>query len=298
MHASISKIQARDNRGLRNVAVYITTPLRAQMSTLTTDDLQEIASYFVVGTQSEQGQIVESISRWFGGSCAALGLQEGEPATSDAVQRLLQQLHPEDATKLPNNGGRRAAVQALDLTFALEKDLSMLGGEPMTKALLEIQDEAITEALRSLEKQLAVVRRGKDGLVHKDAAGLLAVSTDHVTARPVDGKVAPHLHRHMLIFNLAQGPEGAWSALDAGRLFDLQALAGAIAGQRVRELTAARFGPSTAAIGACHLPRSGASFQLAKGPPRTAVPEMVPGTPHSWNPSPLADPVPTRTRDK
>jgi conjugative relaxase-like TrwC/TraI family protein len=246
VHASISKIQARDTRGIRNVAVYITTPLRAQMSTLTIDDLEEIASYFVGGEQSEQGQIVESVARWFGGSCAALGLKEGETATTEAVQRLLQQLHPEDATKLPNNGGRRAAVQALDLTFALEKDLSilaMVGGASTTEALLAIQDEAVSEALRFLERQAAVVRRGKDGLVHKDAAGLLAVGADHITARPVDGKVAPHLHRHMLIFNLAQGPDGAaWTALDAGRLFDLQALAGAIAGQRVRELTAKRFG--------------------------------------------------------
>jgi conjugative relaxase-like TrwC/TraI family protein len=135
-------------------------------------------------------------------------------------------------------------ISALDLTFSVEKDLStlwMLGDERWRLQLEIIVDVAINETLAWAEKQVAVVRRGEGGIAHHSASGVLSIEIDHQTARPVNGLAAPHLHRHVVIMNLAE-EDGAWTALDATRLFDLQKAVGAIAGQRIRQLTEERLG--------------------------------------------------------
>jgi conjugative relaxase-like TrwC/TraI family protein len=132
----------------------------------------------------------------------------------------------------------------MDITFSAEKELSTLWllGDGATRIRIEhIMDEASREAIGYLQTQAAMVRRGNGGLISRSSSGYLALRVDHSTSRPVRGQAAPHLHRHYLLANLAEH-EGAWTALDAKPLFNLQKTAGAIASQIIRQRTAELFG--------------------------------------------------------
>ena len=241
-HVSVSKLSPGDESGTAAVAAYYTQTIEARTVEMTMEDFGRVIGYYGAG----HGHDDSSAAHWYGGSVERLGLEAGSAVAAKQMRRVLQQLDPTDGGKLENNGGRRATLAALDLTISAEKDLSalwMLGGEEQRAALEEIMNEATREGLAWMEERAAVVRRGKDGLAHRSSSGFLAVEVDHTTARPVDGKAAPHLHRHVVIMNIAEH-EGTWTALDATRLFDLQKATGAIIGQRVRELTEERLGLS------------------------------------------------------
>ena len=221
------------------------------MRELTVEELGALAGYHGVEDEvssAPQTQVIESAARWYGNGGASLGLRAGDEVKKETLIQLLQQLDPrrsDGKTKLPNNGGRRAKLQAMSLVVSLEKELgimAMLGGASVTKALLEIMDEGIRAGMDAAETEVAVVRRGRDGLVHKQAAGLIAVATDHLSARPVGGRTTPHLHRHYLIVNVAEGPDGKWTALDGERLFKYQHAMAEIAGERIRRRTHERMG--------------------------------------------------------
>jgi conjugative relaxase-like TrwC/TraI family protein len=157
---------------------------------------------------------------------------------------VLQQLDPSTGAKLQNNGGRRASISAMDVTFSAEKEVSTLWllGAGATRILIEhIIDEASGEAIGYLQTYAAMVRRGNGGLISRSSSGYLALRVDHSTARPVRGQAAPSLHRHYLLANLAEH-EGAWTALGAKPLFNLQKTAEAIASQIIRQRTTELFG--------------------------------------------------------
>jgi conjugative relaxase-like TrwC/TraI family protein len=52
-------------------------------------------------------------------------------------------------------------------------------------------------------------------LVRLPAEGFVGAAFVHTTSRLGD----PQLHTHLVVANLAQGPDGAWSALDARALY-------------------------------------------------------------------------------
>jgi conjugative relaxase-like TrwC/TraI family protein len=76
-------------------------------------------------------------------------------------------------------------------------------------------DRAVVEAVGYLERSAAAVRRGAGGLVVEPADGLVAAAFRHRTSRVGD----PQLHTHVVVANLARGPDGRWSALDGRRLY-------------------------------------------------------------------------------
>ena len=79
-------------------------------------------------------------------------------------------------------------------------------------------EEAAAAALSYMERRGARVRRS---LQHGEAAssvpagGFVAAAFLHRTSRAPD----PHLHSHVLVANLAPGPDGRWSALDGRGLY-------------------------------------------------------------------------------
>lgn len=179
---------------------------------------------------------------WIGGACAHLGLVEGTAVDPKQLSRLFQQRDPQNGGRL----GRKGRVAAFDMTFGVEKDLSLIyaladaDGQARIEAIM---NEAVLAAFDYLQREAAVVRRGAGGLAHLQAdGGLVGSLTRHVTARPVDGVAAPHVHYHLVIQNRVLGPDGKWTALDAHRLYELQRAASAIAGQVLHQRTAEEFG--------------------------------------------------------
>ena len=237
MHGSLSKLSPDSASGFHATAAYYTRGVTMSTVEVDGDALAAMVGYYHDDADG---------ARWFGGAVHHLGLTEGAPATAAQVRRLLQQLHPEDGSRLPNNGGRRASVSAMDFTLSVEKDYStlwLLADESTRRQLEEILAHAAHEALRFMEENSAVVRVGEDGLAHRSASGFAAVEVGHSTARPVDGLAAPHLHRHLLIMNVAER-DGVWTALDAQRLYEHQKVTAAIAGQIVRQRSSELLGIS------------------------------------------------------
>ncbi len=74
--------------------------------------------------------------------------------------------------------------------------------------------------------------------VRLDATGLAAGAFLHRTSRALD----PHLHTHVVVANVAQGVDGAWSSLDSRRLFHHGPAAQAVYHARLREELTERLG--------------------------------------------------------
>jgi len=115
----------------------------------------------------------------------------------------------------------RVRVVAYDCTYSAPKSVSLLhalGPEEVRSEVRAGHEQAAEAALGYLERHGARVRRTVDrgsAAVAMLAGGFVAAAFLHRTSRAPD----PHLHSHILVANLAQGPEGGWSALDGRGLY-------------------------------------------------------------------------------
>jgi conjugative relaxase-like TrwC/TraI family protein len=110
-------------------------------------------------------------------------------------------------------------VAGYDLTFCAPKSVSVLHllapGE-MAGEVGEGHRTAVEEAVGYLGRSGAGVRRTRDGgRTLLPATGVVAGQFVHRTSRALD----PHLHTHVVVANVAEGVDGAWSAVDSRRLF-------------------------------------------------------------------------------
>ena len=147
----------------------------------------------------------------------------------ETVERLCRKVLSTDPRSLYGEGfdkawehrGKRvdARVQAFDHCFSSPKSVSLLaaGGGPQTRRLLaEGRAEALTVAISYLERHGIGVRRDHNGVDRYQATGgLVAVAFEHRMSRAGD----PNSHTHVLVQNIAQGPDGRWTALDSDRLY-------------------------------------------------------------------------------
>ncbi|MHB1854015.1 MAG: MobF family relaxase, partial [Acidimicrobiales bacterium] len=156
----------------------------------------------------------EAPGRWLGRGTEALGLSgrvdaevylgvmEGrDPATGAALVPLLDD-------RLPG----------YDLTFAAPKSASLLWafGEPeVAEAVRRAHSKAVAAALAIAEEEACFVRRGAGGHVVYQGGGFVAAAFEHRSSRAGD----PHLHTHVVIANLTQGPDRRWSAPDGRPLY-------------------------------------------------------------------------------
>jgi conjugative relaxase-like TrwC/TraI family protein len=114
---------------------------------------------------------------------------------------------------------RRAptAVIGYDLTFSVPKSVSLLwarADESRQAAITTAVHEAVTASVSYLEDHAAMVRTGARATA-QPAKGLLAASYLHGTSRALD----PQLHAHVVVANMAEGPDGGVRALDGRALF-------------------------------------------------------------------------------
>lgn len=235
MASSLHALICDNTKSASRAAAYYTAGLRVQEVALSDEVVSAMVGYYVEGGSS---------AKYFGRSAEKLGLSPGSSVKPVELTRLLQLLDPHDRSRLPNNGGRKAKISALDLTFSFEKDISvmwLLADAAGRREIEAMVDESVHAGVDFYQDQACVVTRGADGIVKKTASGFIAIETLHTTSRPVDGNPPmPSLHRHFLMINAAEH-EGKYTALDSRRLYNLQMVAGAIAGQRMRELMADRF---------------------------------------------------------
>jgi conjugative relaxase-like TrwC/TraI family protein len=157
----------------------------------------------------------EAPGEWWGRAAVDLGLR-GTVAGPEFAE-LLAGRNP--ASSRPLRIDRLEATSGFDLTFCAPKSVSILHLLAPTEMAAEVgagHAAAVADATGYLERAAAGVRRSRGGVqVRLAATGLATGAFLHRTSRALD----PHLHTHVVVANVAQGPDGEWSSLDSRRLF-------------------------------------------------------------------------------
>jgi len=162
--------------------------------------------------------LVEPEGHWLGRAASTLGLV----GTVDGAQltALLAGVDPRTGEVL-SAYHHRVRVAAYDCTYSTPKSVSVLHALAPEEIRAQVRaghEQAAAAALRYLERRGARVRRSLErgqAASSVPAGGFVAAAFLHRTSRAPD----PHLHSHVLVANLAPGPDGRWSALDARGLF-------------------------------------------------------------------------------
>ena len=164
------------------------------------------------------GGLVEPEGHWAGSGACGLGLSGTvEPA---ALRRVLAGADPITGEVLSAHHDA-VRVVAYDCTYSTPKSVSLLHALGPDEVRAEVRaghEQAAEAALGYLERNGGRVRRSLTrgvAPVAVPAKGFVAAAFLHRTSRAPD----PHLHSHVLVANLAQGPEGRWSALDGRGLY-------------------------------------------------------------------------------
>ena len=141
-------------------------------------------------------------------------------------------------------------MPGFDLTFSAPKSVSVLYalGDPILRAdVVDAHQTAVADALGWLEREACFVRRGSNnrmvtgsgsGCRRMRAAGFVAAAFRHRVSRAGD----PQLHSHVLVANIARGPDGRWTALDGQALYRSARAAGALYQTVLRDEPSRRLG--------------------------------------------------------
>jgi|CXWL01.1.fsa_nt_gi conjugative relaxase-like TrwC/TraI family protein len=160
---------------------------------------------------------------WWGSTADALGLRG--IVDQQSLQWILRGYDP-SGRPLVQNAGKPTFRPGFDLTFSAPKSVSVLWSQadPATRGQIQEAHAAATrEALRYLEDEAALSRRGKGG-VTSVRAGLVAALFEHGTSRALD----PQLHTHCLVANVSVGADGRTATIDARPIYAHKMAAGAL----------------------------------------------------------------------
>ncbi len=201
--------------------------------------------YYTVGAETQ--------GRWIGTGAELLNLVDG--VTGDDLRAVLAGLSP--GTGLSPNGTQirtwKGRVPGFDLTFSTPKSVSVMyafGDVLVRNEIVEAIDAAVRDSIGWLEREACFVRRGSNNRDAKTAPfeqygtrrlranGFIAAGFDHRTSRAGD----PQLHTHVLVANLAQGPDGRWTALDGQALYRSKIAAGTVFQTALRNELSRRLG--------------------------------------------------------
>lgn len=180
------------------------------------------------GDDSYYTQAGEAPGEWVGRGSRELGL--AGRVDQEQVAAILAGLTPDGMVKLRATTVSRPGY---DLTFSAPKSVSLawaLGEPDQAERVASAHGEAVREAVRYLEAEACFVRRGHAGVDVVRANGFVAATFQHRTNRSLD----PQLHTHVVVANMAEGPDGRWTALDGRRIFEHSRTAGAIYQARLR----------------------------------------------------------------
>jgi len=188
----------------------------------------------------------EAPGRWSGGGAQALGLQ-GE-VDADGLRSVIEGIDPVSGERLV----RWRKIKGFDLTLSAPKSVSLLWGLGTKETAADVvaaHDAAVAAAVRYLEDEACVVRRGKGGAIRHQGTGLVAAAFRHRTSREAD----PNLHTHLVTANMAAGPDGRWTALHTPLIYQHSKTAGfvyqAVLRHELGERLGVRFSPSSPGVG-------------------------------------------------
>jgi conjugative relaxase-like TrwC/TraI family protein len=116
-------------------------------------------------------------------------------------------------------------LSGYDLVFSCPKSVSLLHAltddERVRREISEAHETSWQAALRYLEREACVVRRGKGGRRREHGQDFVAAAFRHRTSRAQD----PHLHMHVVVANMSQAEDGTWLALDGEAILKTYRLA-------------------------------------------------------------------------
>ena len=116
-------------------------------------------------------------------------------------------------------------VTGYDLVFSCPKSVSLAHGltddEGVRREISEAHEASWQAALRYLEREACIVRRGKGGTIREHGEGFVAAAFRHRTSRAQD----PHLHTHVVVANLTRTEDGEWRSLDGEAILKTYRLA-------------------------------------------------------------------------
>jgi len=154
--------------------------------------------------------------RWNGNVAQALRIQ-GEPITQQGLWAAALGHSPYNGQRLYQRASSRRRL-GWDLVFAPAKSVSVaaLVG-PYGDRILRAHSQAVDTAFDLLGQPAAAVRvRTPTGSQLSKPTGMMLYT--HVVHR-TNREKEPHLHSHLLLINVTQGPDHVWMALQTGPLF-------------------------------------------------------------------------------
>lgn len=183
----------------------------------------------------------EAPGSWTGRGAAILGL-EGLVETAQ-FNALIAGIDPSDPAlerSLRDKPGTPKVV-GFDLTFSAPKSISVefATQDPETAAqLIAAHESAVAAALGYVEDEAIRVRRGHAGADVQSGDGVIAAAYRHRMSRSLD----PQLHTHVVCANIARGPDGRWTALDARAIYQHARTAGFLYQAHLRAEVCERLG--------------------------------------------------------
>jgi conjugative relaxase-like TrwC/TraI family protein len=169
---------------------------------------------------------------WHGKLMHELGLS-GE-VTEEAFDRLAEGQHSVTGEQLirhrdtvKTKSGKELGHRAgWDLTFNAPKTVSLTALVGDDEAVLQAHRKAVREALNALEEYIQA--RGGGNKQSETTGKWISALFEHNTARPKDGYPAPHLHTHVIVFNMTEDRNGQARSLQPYEFFRAQSMATAI----------------------------------------------------------------------
>jgi len=187
------------------------------------------ADYYAKGDESDIS------SQWFGKGADEQGLSGSVDA--DVFKAVLDGRLP-DGTQLGRMGKDGLVHHAgWDFTLSAPKSVSILGLAGGDHRLINAHHEAVSVAMKTLERDYVIARKMVHGLSAEEKTGnLLIAQFTHSTSRAVD----PQLHSHNVIANATLSGDGKWRSLDTRRMYNASMTVGQVyraeLAVRVREL--------------------------------------------------------------
>jgi conjugative relaxase-like TrwC/TraI family protein len=195
------------------------------------------AEAFSNGRENYYTEGAEIQGQWHGRLASAWGLT-GE-VQADHIARLAAGQHPTSGETLvqrqrsrtyTNAHGEEVTTKghraAWDLTFSAPKSLSLtalVGGDDRVR---QAHVDSVTVALAEVERYVQA-RIGRNHPA-ETTGQWVAARFEHDSARPVEGYAAPHLHTHVVVFNVTVRNTGEPRAIQPRELYKAQAYATAI----------------------------------------------------------------------
>lgn len=169
---------------------------------------------------------------WHGRIAQEFGLTGA--VTEEAFNRLAEGQDPQTGEQLiahrdtvKTQAGEELGHRAgWDLTFNAPKSISLTALVGEDERVRQAHQGAVQAALDATEKY---VQARMGGLNAPENTGKwIAATFEHDTARPVNGYSAPHLHTHVIAFNMTEAADGQARSLQPHELFRIQSFATAV----------------------------------------------------------------------